>query len=56
MKKTLATIVAGDVYKKIATITTPYFIKYAERFDADFVILNGKDKNSWGTIHFINIE
>lgn len=51
MKKAILTIVSGDKYEKIWEKTSPYFIAYAEKCDADLIVLN--DASQVPTAHWL---
>lgn len=45
MKKCILTIVSGERYQEIWKRSEPFFHRYAERCDADLVVLTGEDSN-----------
>jgi len=51
MKKAILTIVCGDKFEAIFKKTEPYFVAYAEKCDADLIILN--DASQVPTAHWL---
>lgn len=45
MSKAILTVVSGDKFEKIWQRSEPFFIKYAERCDADLLVLKGTENN-----------
>src|SRR3990167_4270695 len=42
-KRTILTIVSGDKYEKIWKRSEPFFVNYAEKCDAELIVLKGAE-------------
>lgn len=53
MKKAIVTIVKGDKYEQIWKRSEPFFVDYAEKCDAELVVLKGIDGAEYPSPHWI---
>ena len=56
MKKAILTIVSGEKYEKIWEKTQPYFIDYAEKCDAELIVLKGFEGMSLPSPHWLKFS
>ena len=53
MNKAIVTIVSGEKYEKIWQRTEPFFVRYAEKCDAELIVLHGSDGVNLPSPHWI---
>jgi hypothetical protein len=56
MTKAIVTIVNGEKYEKIWERTKPFFLQYAEKCDAELIVLNGSDGLALPSPHWIKFS
>ena len=54
--KAIVTIVRGDRYKEIWKRTEPFFIDYADKCDADLIVLQGLENLEYPSPHWIKFS
>ena len=54
--KAIVTIVSGERYEKIWSKTEPYFLRYAEKCDADLIVLKGTEDNNLPSPHWLKFS
>jgi len=56
MKKAILTIVSGEKYEKIWEKTQPFFVDYAEKCDAELIVLKGYEGMSLPSPHWLKFS
>ena len=56
MNKAIVTIVNGEKYEKIWGLTEPFFIRYAEKCDADLIVLKGTEGKDLPSAHWLKFS
>jgi len=56
VKRAIITVVSGDKYNEIWKRSEPFFINYAERCDAELIVLHGTDGINYPSPHWIKFS